>query len=154
MYLRTSVDAELEIAGKHVWDLLIDFSADHQIDSFIKLCPISNGIESGLGAEHEVQLYDGSSIRQTILDYDEGRSLLVGFTQTDLPIKQGTARFVVDPPDQAFCRVSIEITYEPKFGLIGGMFGLCYEPMLRSRYYMVLRGLEKYVTNGYAIEAT
>lgn len=148
MYLQTSVQADLEVAGPAAWEVLKDFGGHYQFNPLIRLSPIVNGIPSGLGAEREVVLYDGSCIRQVILDYEEGRSMLIGFTETDLPIHRATAKFTIDPPDQSFCRVTIEITYEPRFGLVGGVLGALYGPTLRNRYNLVLRGLQHFVANG------
>ncbi len=152
MYLRTSVEADLNVPGSDAWQILKDFGGHYQFNPLIKLSPITNGISNGLGAEREVILYDGSSIRQTILDMEEGVSMLIGFTETDLPIKKATARFTIEPPDQAFCRVSIEITYEPKFGFVGGVLGMLYQPTIRNRYNIVLRGLKHFAATGQAID--
>lgn len=154
MYLTTSVNADLEIAGSAAWTVLRNFGGHYQFNPLIELSPITNGIESGPGAERQVTLYDGSSIRQTILDYEEGRSILIGFTETDLPIKHATAKFTVDPVDQPFCRVSIDITYEPKYGFFGGLFGILYQPTLRNHYNLVLRGLHHFVSTGQRLEST
>jgi hypothetical protein len=152
MYLSTIVEADLGVSGNEAWQVLKDFGGHYQFNPLIQLSPITNGITDGLGAEREIVLYDGSSMRQIILDYVEGESLLIGFTETDLPIKNATAKFTIEPPDQPFCRVSIEITYEPKFGFVGGLMGVFYQPTIRNRYNLVLRGLKHFVSTGQAVE--
>lgn len=148
MYLRTHVETELDVSAAVVWDVLNDFGNYYQLHPLIKLSPITNGIHTGLGAEREVILFDGTSIRQTILDIVEGESMLLGFTESDLPIKHATAKIAIEPPDQTFCRISIDITYEPKYGLVGYMYG----PTLRNRANLMLRGLKHYVNTGEALE--
>ena len=144
MYLRTHVEAEVDVSAAEVWGVLNDFGNYYQLHPLIKLSPITNGIHNGLGAEREVIFFDGTSIRQTILDIVEGESLLIGFSESDLPIKHATAKIAIEPPDQSFCRISIDITYEPKYGLVGYI----YIPTLRNRASLMLRGLKHFVTTG------
>ena len=148
MYLNLRIEADLRVPGRDVWHVLNDFGGHYRFNPLIELSPITNGIESGLGAEREVLLYDGSSMMQTILDFDEGRSILVGFTETDLPIRKATARFTVEPEDREFCHVRIDVAYEPKWGPVGVALGFLVKPMIRYRYNLVMRGLEYYVTTG------
>jgi hypothetical protein len=148
VYLGLTVASRLNVPGEKVWSVLKDFGGHYQFNPLIRLSPISNGIEEGLGAEREVYLYDGSVIRQIILDYREGESLLIGTTQSARFIKQATTRYSIEPPDQPFCRVRIDVTYEPKFGLAGGAMGVVYKPTLRSQYGLVLRGLEHFAKTG------
>ena len=151
MYLTARIESDLSVPGREVWEVLKDFGGHYRFNPLIELSPITNGITEGLGAEREVQLYDGSSMLQTILDIDEGRSILVGFTESSLPIRSGTAKFTIEPSDQAFCHVRIDVVLEPKYGMLGGVLGLLMKPIVRNRYNLVLRGLKHFVTTGQAV---
>ncbi len=148
MYHTVSIETDLDVPGRDVWRVLNDFGSHYTFNPLVRLSPITNGIARGPGAEREVVMYDGAIIRQRVLDWDEGRSLLIGFTQTDLPISNATARFSVEPPDQPFCRVRVDVTFEPAYGVLGSMAGYLYRPAIRSRYSLVLRGLKHFVTTG------
>jgi hypothetical protein len=152
MYLRTHAEADFSVPAAKVWPVLNNFGQHYQFDPFIEISPITNGIPSGLGAERKVIFYDGTCIRQTILDIVEGESLLIGFTETDLPIKNGTAKFTLVPSDRSFCRVSVEIIYEPKYGVIGGVAGLLFAPTMRIRNNMMLLSLKRFVTNDHSLQ--
>lgn len=151
MYLKTTITADLGVPGSQAWQVLNDFGGHYQFNPLIQLSPIVNGITHGLGAEREISLYDGSTMRQKILDFEEGESILIGFTETDLPIKNATAKFTIEPPNQKFCRISIDIVYEPKFGVLGGVVGMFLRPSIRQRYHLVLRGLKYFVTTGQTV---
>ena len=148
MYLKVRIDSDFDLPGHEVWQVLKDFGGHYMFNPLIEVSPITNGITEGLGAEREIVMYDGSRMLQKVLDYEEARSMLVGFLETDLPIRMGTARFAIDPVDQPFCNLSIEVTYEPKLGLVGGMLGWLYKPVVRYRYAMILRGLKHFVRTG------
>lgn len=152
MYLSVNIEAELDHPGREVWRILKDFGGHYRFNPLIELSPITNGIAEGLGAERQVVMYDGSEMLQTILDYDEGESILIGFTETSLPIRNGTARFSIEPADQAFCRLSIEVLFEPKMGAFGAVLGVFYKPIVRQRYNMVVRGLRHFVATGRPVD--
>ena len=145
MYLKLRIESDLKAPGRRVWNVLNDFGGHYKFNPLIELSPITNGIEHGLGAEREVQLYDGSSMLQTILDFVEGESMLIGFTETNLPITHATAKFTVEPPDREFCHVRIDVSFEPKLGMVGALIGSIFKPVIRYRYNLVLRGLEYFV---------
>ena len=151
MYVTLRIESDMCEPGKDVWRVLKDFGGHYRFNPLIELSPITNGIAEGLGAEREVQLYDGSSILQTILDFKEGESILIGFTETSLPIKNATAKFTLTPPDREFCRVFVDLAYEPKLGVVGGLLGTFYKPVLRNRYNLVLRGLRHFVHTGQTV---
>lgn len=146
MGLTVNISTRLNVPGADVWRVLGDFGSHYQFNPLIKVSPITNGIESGLGAERRVTMYDGSQMVQRILEYQEGQYMLIGFIETDLPIVSGTARFSIDPPDQPHCVVRVEVNYQPKYGAIGKVLGYFYKPVIRYRYNLVIRGLRYFVS--------
>ncbi len=151
MYLNVNITTDLKHPGEEVWHVLKDFGGHYQFNPLIELSPITNGIAEGLGAERLITMYDGSEMLQTILDYEEGRSMLIGFTETSLPINHGTARFTLDPADQDFCRLAVDVQFEPKGGRLGGVLAVIYKPTIRHRYNLIVRGLKHFVATGQAV---
>jgi hypothetical protein len=141
-------ESKFEAPGEQVWRVLKDFGGHYQFASLMEVAPIDNGVTEGLGAERELRLYDGTVIRQRILDLEEGRSMLIEIVESSLPIESAVIRIDLGPSDAQICFVAFEITYEPKYGVVGGVVGPLYKPILLSQHNLILRGLEHFVATG------
>ncbi len=150
-----TVNAEHHVRAPapHVWEAIDDFGAHHRFNPFIERSRITNGIVSGEGSEREISLYDGSIIRQRIVDYQPGRSMAIEVIESTHLIRHHLVEIVVLPVSEQACRLSYRASFRAPFGALGMPIGLLYKPVLLSRYGHVLRGLERYVRSRAAAPA-
>ena len=151
MYFQLNVNSKLDVPGREVWDVLRDFGGYYRFNPLIKASPIINGISHGVGAERRLELYDGTILRQQILDIEDDESLLISVLDSNLPIHAATARFTVEPVDQPFCSINVDVTFEPRYGPAGIIWGMAMKSSLRSQYNIMFHGLRHYLNSGHTV---
>ena len=129
-----------------VWDVVNDFGSHYRYNPFVQHSEITNDVPSGVGAERALQLYDGSTMRQRIIDYEAGRSMVIDVVESDLLIRHFIIQLSVQRQTADTCKLIYEISYSAPFGIIGYPIGLLFKPILMSRLNHLLKGVERYVT--------
>ena len=147
---RIHVEQQLRAPAAKVWEVVQDFGSHHKFNHLIEHARITNGIALGPGAEREVQLYDGSLMRQRIIDFQPGQSMAIEVIESDHWIRHHLIEIAVRPRPGHACTLAYRISYQAPFGVLGFPIGLFYKIVLRSRYNHVLRGVERYVNTGLA----
>jgi len=136
----------LNAPQSQVWDVMNDFGSHYRYSPFVEHSEVINDIRFGLGAERMLRLYDGSTMRQRITDYDPGRSMVIDVVESELLIRHFIIQVSVEPKTEDTCSLNYDIFYSAPFGVVGYPIGLLYKPILTSRFNHVLKGLERYVT--------
>ena len=129
-----------------VWDVMNDFGSHYRYNPFVQNSEITNDIHTGLGAERSLQLYDGSTMRQRIVSYEAGRSMVIDVVESELLIRHFIIELSVEGQTADTCKLIYDISYAAPFGIVGYPFGLLFKPILISRVNHVLKGVERYVT--------
>lgn len=142
------VKRRLDASEHEVWEVLKDFGGHYRFDPYIQFSPICNDISEGLGAEREVTIFDGPVVRQKIIDYEEGRMILIGITDSSWPIKRGWVRIELEPISDDSCLLSYHLHFVPPFGLLAPIIGLYYKPVFQGQYNVILRSVEHFVRTG------
>ena len=70
------VKMRVNIPAMKVWEVLGDFSSIERFSTAVEKSPILDGISSGLGTKRKCDFYDGSSVIEEIIDYQEGTDML------------------------------------------------------------------------------
>ncbi len=143
--LTVEVEKRLLVPGPDVWEVIDDFGSHHNFNPFIERCAITNGVPMGEGAERVVDLYDGSVLRQRIVDYRPGRGMVIEVVESSQLVRHHLVEIAVDPEDDRSCRLGYRVTFRSPLGALGYPIGLYHKAVLRSRYALVLRGIERYV---------
>ncbi len=134
-----------------VWDVMNDFGSHYRYNPFVQHSEIINDVPTGLGAERALQLYDGSTMRQRIVDYEAGRSMVVDVVESELLIRHFIIELSVEEKTEGTCKLIYDISYAAPFGIVGYPVGLLFKPILMSRINHVLKGLERYVLTREAV---
>lgn len=137
----------LKVPGQDVWEVLDDFGAHHQFNPFIEESRITNGVPVGEGAERLISLYDGAQMRQRIIDYQPPRSMVIEVVESSEAIRHHLVEISVAPQTAETCVLAYTVSFKAPFGALGYALGLYQKLVLRSRYALVLRGLERYVAS-------
>ena len=136
-----------------LWRVLEDFGGFYRVNPLLECSPVVNGVARGVGAERECQFYDGSMIREKIIAIRPGRSMEVAITGSSLPIQDGQILVSVLQEDHEHARVTLDATITFRFGLLGRLLGATImQPVLRSQFNLVLRGIATYLATGETVE--
>lgn len=147
--MRFVASKRIAAPARDIWRVLEDFGGFYRVSPLLECSPIINGVTRGVGAERECRFYDGSMIREKITAIQSGRSMELAITGSSLPIHDGRVLVAVEQEDQQHARVTFDATITLKFGLLGRLLGATVmQPVLRSQFNLVLRGIATYLATG------
>jgi hypothetical protein len=128
-----------------VWALLKDFQ---HVDAFnpnlFRSSHIGGTPLEGVGAERRCELKDGRNwIEERVIDWQPGESYTVEIYAGTMPSRDARTRLSVNQKGAASLAV-MEITYTPKFGLLGqALDHLLLRRKMMELMQMVLEGLQQ-----------
>lgn len=147
------VERSLDSPVADVWEVLDDFGGHYRFNPYVEYSPISNGIDRGLGAERELKIVDGPIVKQKIIDYEPGRMILMGITESSWPIKRGWTRIRLESTSEKSCLLSYHFQYVPALGPLAPFIGLYFKPVFQSQYNLILRSVERFVKTGEKLQS-
>lgn len=139
------VEKHLRVPSEDVWEVIDDFGAHHRFNPFIERSRITNGVPMGEGAERVIDLYDGSVLRQRIVDYRPAQGMVIEVVESNQLVRHHLVEISVEPVGEDACRLAYRVTFKVPLGPLGYPVGVFHKAVLRSRYALVLRGIERYV---------
>ena len=115
----------------------------------VESSPVTNGQDTGLGAERRCELYNGTKANEEITSFNpERRNLVITVHKPAPPMEAMTGGFTVTPRGDSSCEVRANMEY----GLIGGALGEEEVDGLRAMMdgvvESVLKGLDDHAVTG------
>ena len=97
-------------------------------------------------------MYNGMEVTEEIVEYNDGESMTVLVLSGPIPVEDMRAVFRIAEVDEGATRVMVEMSYRPKFGLLGSVMNpLMIRPSIRRLLGQVLAGLQKHLETGVLI---
>lgn len=139
----------VQASTQQVWAILGDFGGVHRWHPKVETSPITNDISEGLGAERICNFYDGTSVKEEIVEYREGEMLKVVLSEFSMPLNHGEATISLRKLSDEETEVSFSMDYEVKYGPLGWvMNSLMMTPMMGKMFEQVLGALDHHVVTG------
>ena len=139
----------VNIPSKKVWEVLEDFSSVERFSDAVETSPLLDGKSSGLGTKRKCTFYDGSSIVEEIVDYEEGKSLKMEVSEYSMPLKSLHAVMKVEAVDAKTSDISMSMEYVVKGGPLGWIMGFfMMRPMMKGVIKKTLTGLAYHSATG------
>ena len=132
----------VNIPAKTVWEVLGDFSSIERFSTAVEKSPILDGISSGLGTKRKCDFYDGSSVIEEIIDYQEGKCFKIEVTEYSMPLKSLYAEMKVEEVDANASEISMSMEFVVKGGPFQWLMGFfMMRPMMKGIIKETLTGL-------------
>ncbi len=132
-----------------IWDAIKDVGYVHNWHPVVEASPVLSDNASGLGASRRCEMYDGSSVVETVTELTEGRRVVLELSDFSLPLNNASASITLDPVDDGTTRVTMEMNYEVKYGPAGWLMDqMMMKRMMGSLFLKVLGGLDHHVRTG------
>lgn len=145
---RVTKSRVVKASAQQVWNVIGNYTNIHVFHPFVKdVDQLSEGAY-GLGASRQCNLYNQSSIVETVTHWEEGRSYTV---QTgDQPMfGVTTGTMSVHFIDATTSKVTVDTTYTPKWGVLGKILDLLVLRMgVSYALSRVLKSLQHYMETG------
>ena len=135
-----------------IWSILSDFGGIHRFHSKVERSPITNGLNSGLGAKRQYVLYDGSTVDEVVSGYREREWLEVTITKAPMPLYDIVVAFHISETPEGHALVAVQVDYTPKFGTFGKLMNAV---VIRKKFTLLfeelLDGLSLHAATGVVI---
>ncbi len=128
---------------------MADFGGVARFHPFVEKADRLSEQNEGVGARRKCNFYDGNSVVERVIEWQEGQRIKVELSQITLLMKTATAEFRVVPSGEGECEALLTMHFTPKFGPLGALMGaLMMKSMLRKMFSQVLGGLEHHARTG------
>lgn len=132
-----------------VWKVLGDFQSVHRYHPMVARVDKLSDHDRGDGAVRRCHFEDGTSVVETVIDWQDGTRYTVQLSEFSMPLAAATATLQVRAIDDQNSEVSIEMNFTPKFGPVGWVMGqVMMRPMMKRMFGRVLAGLAHHVETG------
>ena len=144
----------IKVPTQKVWDVLKDFDNIEKTSHTVEKSPILEGISSGVGCRRKCFFYDGKSVVEEIIEYNEGESFKLVLSEYTMPMKSIEAELKVKKVDEEVSDISMSMTFVVKGGLFGRVIGsLLLQHILKRKVLKgELDGLAFYASTGKRVE--
>ena len=148
------VEREIRVPVAKAWQILDDFGGVHKYHPTVDKSPIDNGVSRGLGAERVCHFGNGDQIKERITGYEAGEEYTVEIVDPgSFPLKTAEVRLSLRSVDEDRSRVRFEMSFQPKYGLLGWFMGATVmQTQLRKTIADILAGLERYARTGELVD--
>lgn len=131
--------------ASQVWEIISNYHNADVYHPLLQSVEQLTELERGVGAARQCNLYNNSSVVETVIEWEEGKSYTV--ETNEQPIfgqTKGTMR--VTPIDANSSQVRVATTYTPKWGLFGKLLDfLLFKMIVNHAVDRVLNGLQHHV---------
>ena len=139
----------IDASPEQVWAVLKDFGGVHRWHPKVERSPLTGARNEGLGAGRVCHFYDGTSVREQVVEYAEGERMRVELSEFSMPLHRAEATLALRALGQGRSEVTFSMDYDVKFGPLGWvMNSLMMQPMLGKLFEQILEGLRHHVTTG------
>jgi len=139
----------VNIPAKQIWEVLGDFSSIERFAMTVKKSPILAGKHSGLGAKRKCEFYDGKSVVEEIIDYEDGKGFKLVLTEHPMPLKTFYAEMKVIEIDANSSEIMMSMDFVAKGGPFGWLMGyFMMRPMMKGIIEKILTGLAYHSATG------
>ncbi len=140
---------DMNASSSKIWGVLSDYSNIQAFHPRVQTVDQLSDSDRGLGAKRRCNFYDKTSAVEEIIDWNEGQSFTVVITEAAMPVVDATAIMGVNKIDEHRSQVFLELTYTPKWGILGKIIDVVMLRMAMRRIFsQVLKGLQHHVETG------
>lgn len=152
-----AVEVPIQAQPKVAWEAISDFFHVDNFHPFVKQVDELSTVGSGKGAIRRCNFTDGTSVVETITNWNEGKDISVDLSEFSAPLTWVKVRFWVEPsvttPGTTVAGITMQ--YQVKYGPLGWLMNrLMIKPQMTKRFRDILLGLDNFVqSKDVALEA-
>lgn len=143
------IKRNLQFPASAAWEVVDAFGSVYKVNPVVERTTRVGDKATGRGAQRVCEFYNGQSVKETIVQYDEGRSYSIELSEFSLPLKSERTRVEVSSVSTYQCQVAFYLEFAPKFGPIGWLMAqLMIKPFLRKALMGFAKGIEDHIKTG------
>jgi len=139
----------INASAKRVWEIIADFGNVQNHNPLVRHAELLQKKDRGPGVKRRCHFYDGTSLIEKIISWDEGKGFIVELSETSMPFRQAQGSLHVMPMGPESSIVTFEMDFTVKYGLLGMMMDMIMmRRMMGKMLAMVLESMEHHVLTG------
>lgn len=143
-----TVRVPIQAQPKVAWEAIADFFHVDNFHPFVKQVDGLSKVDRGEGAIRRCNFTDGTSVVETITNWNEGKGFSVDLSEYSVPLAWVKVRFWVEPsattPGTTVSGITMQ--YQVKYGPLGWLMNqLMIKPQMTRRLRDILLGLDNFV---------
>lgn len=143
------IKRNIEVPASAAWEVIDAFGSVYKVNPVVERTTLVGDKATGEGAQRVCDFYNGQSVTETIVQYDEGRSYTIELSEFSLPFKSVRTRIEVSSISGDRSQVAFYLEFAPKFGPIGWVMAqLMFKPFLRKALMGFAKGIEDHIKTG------
>mmetsp|Transcript_38473 Transcript_38473/g.151851 ORF Transcript_38473/g.151851 Transcript_38473/m.151851 type:complete len:166 (+) Transcript_38473:156-653(+) len=148
--MHMKVTREVQVSAEKCWEMLGDFSNVHHIHPLVQTSTPVTENDRGLGAIRECELYDGNSVQEKVIEWDEeNMSYTFNLEKGKLPLTLLEVKVSVEANGATQSLLACDVDFDPKYGFIGKLLGhFLMKPKLGGVLGDMLGGVKYYLDEG------
>lgn len=95
----------------------------HKFNPLVETSPLLSQEKTGLDSTRKCNFYDGTSVTEKLVAFEEGKSLKMERPDMSMPIKSGFATMTITKIDDTTSQVELKMDYVMKYGPLGKIRG-------------------------------
>lgn len=132
-----------------VWTLVGDVTKIERWHPSVATADLLSDKPTGLHAARRCNFYDGTSVREEVVELDEGRRVRLRLSEFSVPMKRLEAEITLTPTADGKTEASFGLFYVVKWGILGKLMGATVmRRELGKMAAKLLAGLSHHVTTG------
>ncbi|MBM7035035.1 SRPBCC family protein [Vibrio ulleungensis] len=140
------------LSASAVWKILDDFGGIEHYAPTIQSSSIIGETHTGLGAQRQCRFADGSSLIETIIEYNDGEGYRMELSDYSFPLKYMYSDISVIPLSDTSCEITMSTDFLVKAGPLGWLLGhFVMRPIMKGAFEKVMSGLACYTASGEVI---
>ncbi|GAW96812.1 MULTISPECIES: SRPBCC family protein [Colwellia] len=144
---------QVNASSSTVWRIISEIDGIHKWHPKVLHSPLLSNNPTGEGSARKCEFHDGTSVVETVTGWKEGESISMVLTEMSMPMKSASTVMSVQATGVNSSTVTIEMSFEPKFGMLGHLMGLLVmRPMMKMVFKQVIKGLNTYIANGEIVD--
>ena len=147
--MQVNVSRRISLPAREVWRHLADFSGVARYHPFVETADQLSENNDGVGARRKCNFYDGNSVVERVIEWEQGRRQRIELSEISMPMKRAVAEFNLVQRGERETEVTMSMNFTPKFGPMGALMGvMMMKPMMRKMFGGILQGLEHHARTG------
>ncbi|NRB40194.1 MAG: SRPBCC family protein [Pseudomonadales bacterium] len=139
----------INASDKDLWNIIADVGGIHNFHPLVDKSPLLSTNAQGLGATRRCEFYDGTSVVEEVVEWEEGKKLSLALSKFSMPFESAVGTMSVESAGNNASHVTLQMDFKVKYGFIGKIMGLIMmKPFMKMVFAKVLKGLNDHATTG------
>ena len=150
---QASATRHVHASPDQVWSIVSDVTTVARYHPSVKTADLLTPSPTGIGAARRCNFYDGTDVREEVVEVEEGSRVKLALSEFSLPMKSIEAESRIAPTGDRHADVTFTVYYQVKYGPLGQLMGATVvKKQLSAMTARVVAGLDHHLKTGELVD--